>query len=131
MEAIQQVIQTTKGGRCINTSYIERLNATFGSKLACLGRRTRNLARTQTFVSAGRWLVGVSYNLCCTADALREEAVVGAALKWDERTPAMAAGIPDHCWTLREMLSYQVPPAPWVAPKRRGRPPKPKLEWAL
>ncbi len=28
-------------------------------------------------------------------------------------------------WRMRELLQYQVPLAPWVAPKRRGRPPKP------
>ena len=36
----------------------------------------------------------------------------------------MAAGLTDHCWTLQEVLSYQVPLPAWVAPKRRGRPPK-------
>jgi hypothetical protein len=44
-----------------------------------------------------------------------------------ERTPAMAAGLTDHPWTMEELLRYQVPPARWVAPpppKRRGRPPE-------
>jgi hypothetical protein len=36
----------------------------------------------------------------------------------------MASGLTDHLWSLAELLSYKVPPAPWVEPKRRGRPPR-------
>ena len=38
------------------------------------------------------------------------------------QTPAMAAGITDHCWTVRELLSCRVPPPRWTPPKQRGRP---------
>src|SRR5438105_6397014 len=37
-------------------------------------------------------------------------------------TPAMAAGITDHCWTMQELLSFHVPLPRWAPPKRRGRP---------
>jgi transposase len=30
----------------------------------------------------------------------------------------------DHQWTMRELLTYQVPPPAWAPPKRPGRPPK-------
>jgi hypothetical protein len=40
----------------------------------------------------------------------------------------MAAGLTDYRWTLRELLLLKVPLPPWVAPKRRGRPPKQKLQ---
>jgi hypothetical protein len=36
----------------------------------------------------------------------------------------MAAGLSDHIWTVSELLSYKVAPAPWIEPKRRGRPRK-------
>ena len=39
-----------------------------------------------------------------------------------QTTPAMAAGITDHCWTIYELLSFHVPLSRWVPPKRRGRP---------
>ena len=52
-------------------------------------------------------------------------ATTGAAATWVERTPAMAAGLTDHRWTMAELLHSHVPLAPWVAPKRRGRPPQP------
>jgi hypothetical protein len=51
--------------------------------------------------------------------------------KWREQTPAMAAGLTDPRWTLRELLLLKIPLPPWVAPKRRGRPPKQKLQPAM
>ncbi len=44
--------------------------------------------------------------------------------QWHERTPAMAAGLADHPWTIGELLRFQIPLPRWVPPKRRGRPPK-------
>jgi transposase-like protein len=47
-----------------------------------------------------------------------------ASLGHGERTttPAMATGITDHCWSVRELLSYHVPSPRWTSPKHRGRP---------
>jgi hypothetical protein len=39
-----------------------------------------------------------------------------------QMTPAMAAGITDHGWTMQERLSFRVPWSRWGPPKRRGRP---------
>jgi hypothetical protein len=36
----------------------------------------------------------------------------GSAQRWQSRTPAMAAGLTDHVWTLREVLLFRVPPWP-------------------
>ena len=121
--AIAAALAATHGGTVINTAYIERLNATFRAHLTPLVRRGRALARTTTVLTAGMSLVGCAYNLCWTHDSLRDVAPPGAATKWAERTPAMAAGLTDHCWTMTELLHYQVPLPAWVAPTRRGRPP--------
>ena len=118
------MLTATRTGAMINTAYIERLNATFRSRLSCLTRRGRAIAQTQVLVSGGMWLVGGSYNFCTWHASLRERAPSGASQKWKERTPAMAAGLTDHCWTLKEFLLYRVPPPLWVPAKRRGRPPK-------
>jgi len=122
--SILRVLAATRTGAMINTAYIERLNATFRSRLSCLTRRGRAIAHTQVLVSAGMWLVGGSYNFCTYHASLRERGPSRARSKWKERTPAMAAGLTDHRWTLKELLLSQVPPPAWVAPKRRGRPPK-------
>ncbi len=113
----------TGGGNVINTAYIERLNATLRSRLVGLVRRTRSLARRQElFEAGGSGLVGASYNCCTAHHSLRVEPSGGH--EGVERTPAMAAGLTDHIWSIAELLSYQVPLPEWVAPKRRGRPPK-------
>lgn len=118
------MLTITATGNGIHTAYIERLNATFRSHLTPLVRRGRAIAHTRATLEAGMWLVGVSYNLCWPHDSLRLPAPAGCGRKWLERTPAMAAGLTDHPWMLRDVLLYHVPLPAWVAPKRRGRPPK-------
>jgi transposase-like protein/IS1 family transposase len=105
-------LQTTQGGGHLNTAYIERLNATFRSRLGCLVRKTRSLARRQTLIHTGVYLVGAVYNFCAIHDSLSQESL---------RTPAMAAGITDHPWSVKELLCFRVPPPRWQPPKRRGR----------
>jgi len=123
-EAIAAVLEATGTGHGIHTAYIERLNATFRSCLAPLVRRGRAIAHKVATLTAGMYLVGGAYNFCWPHASLRVLAPAGTGRKWQERTPAMAAGLTDHCWTLRELLSYQVPLPAWIPPKRRGRPPK-------
>ncbi len=121
--AIAAALAATHSGTVLNTAYIERLNATFRAHLVPLVRRGRALARSQTVLTAGMYLVGCAYNLCWGHDSLRLAAAPGAAAKWADRTPAMAAGLTDHPWTMGELLHYHVPLPAWVPPKRRGRPP--------
>lgn len=130
-ETIAAVLAATHSGTGINTASIERLNATFRASLAPLVRRGRAIAHTEAALTAGMWLVGGAYNFCWLHQRLRLAAPAGAPWKWHERTPAMAAGLTDHRWTMLELLRYQVPPPVWVAPKRLGRPPKRALQPAM
>ena len=122
-QAIATVLTATGTGTGINTAYIERLNATFRATLSPLVRRGRALVRSAEALAGGMYLVGCAYN-CWEHDSLRMTAAPGERLKWRARTPAMAAGLTDHRWTMRELLSYPIRLPPRVAPKRRGRPPK-------
>jgi hypothetical protein len=124
LAAIEAVLESTGGGKGINTAYIERLNATFRGALAMLVRRGRAIAHKQVVLTAGMYVVGCAYNFCWYHASLRVAAPAGAGRKWEPRTPAMAAGLTDHPWTMWELLGYKVPLPAWVAPKRRGRPPK-------
>lgn len=124
LAGIEAVLTATATGTVINTAYIERLNATFRAHLAPLTRRGRAIARTEAALTAGMWLVGTAYNFCWPHDSRRLLAGPDAPRKWHERTPAMAAGLADHPWTLGELLHCQIPLPRWVPPKRRGRPPK-------
>lgn len=123
-EAITAVLAATGTGHSIHTAYIERLNATFRSALAPLGRRSRAIAHKGDTLTAGMYLVGCAYNFCWTHHSLRVLAPAGTGRKWQVRTPAMAAGLTDHPWTMHELLRYQVPLPAWIPPRRRGRPPK-------
>ncbi len=124
--AIAAVPRATGTGTGINTAYVERLNATFRGAMTPLVRRGRALARTEETLQAGMFLVGRASNFCWEHESLRLGTARAGGRKWRGRTPAMAAGLTDHPWTMTELLSHRVPPSPGVALKRRGRPPKPK-----
>ena len=98
----------------INTAYIERLNATFRQRLNCLARRTRTLARTTQTVHAAMFLLGCVYNFCTPHHSLSLT---------EPLTPAMAAGIANHIWSIDELLHFKIPTV-YLPIKRRGRPPK-------
>src|SRR5262249_58137910 len=70
-EQIQEQLRKTKTGRQINTSYIERLNATFRAGLAALVRRGRALVRQEGTLEKGMYLVGCVYNFCTEHKSLR------------------------------------------------------------
>jgi IS1 family transposase len=118
---VEKLRYRSQGDGVINTAYIERLNATFRERLSSLTRRGRALARQTCTLRHGMYLIGTVYHFCTPHASLRltKTAAGGACV---ERTPAMAARITDHCWSVRELLSFHVPPPRWTPPKRRGRP---------
>ena len=92
-QTIRRLLDVTQGvGTTINTAYIERLNATFRAHLACFARRTRCPARRLQTVGERLFLVGCLYNFCSFHASL------------DNRTPAMAAGLTDHRWSLEDFF---------------------------
>jgi transposase-like protein len=111
---VETLRRRAQGAGVINTAYIERLNATFRERLAPLARRCRALARHTLTLRHGMYLIGAVYNFC-TPHASLAHAGRGT-------TPAMAAGITDHCWSVQELLSFHVPPPRWTPPTQRGRP---------
>jgi transposase-like protein len=117
--AIQEVLQRTRTGSQINTSYIERLNATFRANLHGLVRRGRALLHEPERLQAGLYLLGCAYNFCWEHDSLRERAQPGCVHKWVGRTPAQAAGLTDRRWTMRQLLEKRLPPAKWKAPRKK------------
>ena len=127
-DAVADLLQRSQGAGVINTAFIERLNATFRQLLSPLARRTRTLARQTDTLQAGMFLVGTVYNLCTDHQSLRLKLWIGpSGYRWVQRTPAMAAGLTQHRWSVGEVLWFKVPPSPFVPPKRRGPKPKPRL----
>ena len=118
---VRLLLEQSQGGGSINTAYIERLNATFRARLVNLVRRGRALARQAATLYNGMYLIGTVYNFCTYHKSLRLPGLIGGH-KWLPRTPAMAAGLTNHCWSVEELLNFPVPLPRWTPPKRRGRP---------
>ena len=111
---VETLRRRSQGEGVINTAYIERLHATFRERLASLTRRGRALARRTLTLQQGMYVIGTVSNFCTPHASLAQAG--------GQTTPAMAAGITDHCWSVRELLSYHVPPPRWTPPKQRGCP---------
>ena len=117
LEQASRLLQASQGGTVLNTAFIERLNGTMRERLAALTRKCRYAARRLEALSNGMYLIGCTYNVCWPHHELSKTSHMGCAC-----TPAMASGLTDHIWSVGEVLTYKVAPAPWVELKRRGRP---------
>ena len=108
------LVAATQGQGGLNTAYIERLNGTFRSRWAGLARRSRRLGRDAGRLDTAMYLSGTVYNFCTWHASL-------TTAMGEPRTPAQAAGLTDHQWTVSELLHYPIPLPRWQPPKRRGR----------
>ena len=52
------------------------------------------------------FLMGSVYNFCSYHKSLRLPGFIGGH-KWIPRTPAIAAGLTDHIWTVKELLFFE------------------------
>jgi IS1 family transposase len=103
----------------INTACIERVNGAIRQHMAAVGRRVITLCKGEAGVGQPWVLYQMYHNFCLPHAALRQSLPhreptygSGSAKRWRPRTPAMAAGLTEHVWTLREVLRFRVPPWP-------------------
>jgi IS1 family transposase len=106
--------------RTINTSFVERDNLTQRQQNRRLTRRTNGFSKDITWLEKQVWLSLAYYHLILPHARLRTPLPTpeptlgtGSPRRWRPLTPAMAAGITDHLWTVRELLSYRVSPLYW------------------
>jgi IS1 family transposase len=106
----------------INTAFIERANLSIRQHVAAVGRRVTTLCKHEAGLRQQLALYHMYYNFCLPHTSLRQPLPLpkptngtGSAKQWRPQTPAMAAGLTDHVWTLREMLLFRVPPWPQPA----------------
>jgi IS1 family transposase len=118
--AVEQVLAAC--GWQINTAFIERLNLSMRQHVAAIGRRVTTLCKHEDGIRQQLALYHVYYNFCLPHASLRVPLPqllptkgTGSAKQWRPSTPAMAAGLTDHVWTLREVLLFRVPPWPQPA----------------
>src|SRR6266487_4962521 len=110
----EKLLMQSQGGSVLNTAFIERLNGTFRERLASLTRKSRHAARRLRALETSMYLIGCSYNFCFAHHELSKPSHVGSPC-----TPALAAGLSDHLWSIWELFTYRIAPPPWVEPKRR------------
>ena len=115
--AVDQVL--TACGWQINTAFIERLNLSRRQRVAAMGRRSATPCKREEGLRQQLSLFQAYHNFVLPHASLRQalaEPVAthgkGSAKVWRPRTPAMAAGLTDHVWSLREVLLFRVPPWP-------------------
>ena len=106
----------------INTAFIERLNLSLRHHVAAVGRRVTTLCKGEEGLQQQLALYQTYYNFCLPHASLRQSLPqplatngTGSARQWRPCTPAMAAGLTDRVWTLREVLLFRVPPWPQPA----------------
>jgi hypothetical protein len=117
LEAVQQVLAAC--GWQINTAFVERLNLTMRQHVAAVGRRVSTLCKDEDGLRQQLALYHTYYNFCLPHTSLCQPLLQhlptngsGSAKQWRPCTPAMAAGLTDRVWTLREVLLFRVPPWP-------------------
>jgi hypothetical protein len=115
--AIEQVLAGC--GWKINTAFVERLNLDLRQRVAAIGRRVNTLCQGEDGLQQQLALFHAYHNFVLPHASLRQPLQApeatngrGSAKVWQAWTPAMAAGLTDHVWTLQEVLLYRVPPWP-------------------
>jgi IS1 family transposase len=117
LERVEKVLSAC--GRKINTAFVERLNLDIRQRVAAVGRRVNTLCQGTEGLRHQLTVYHTYYNFCLPHSSLRQPVPVpevtngsGSAKRWRPCTPAMAAGLTDHVWTLQEVLMFRVPPWP-------------------
>jgi IS1 family transposase len=102
MAAVQAAVARSKVSRWINVSFLERQNATDRHHNARKVRKTYTFSKDWRVHEAMTYFTMYSYNFCWPVRTLTERDDGGHLRR---RTPAMAAGLADHVWTMREWIT--------------------------
>ncbi|HMB04678.1 MAG TPA: hypothetical protein VKP69_13170, partial [Isosphaeraceae bacterium] len=87
--------------------FVERHNGTDRHQNSRKHRKTYGFSKDIEVHHAASYFIGYSYNFCWCGRTLR---VRGEDGSWQQRTPAMAAGLTGHVWSLWEGITYPARP---------------------
>jgi len=99
-----ECLQQLNFNEIIQTAFIERINLTIRQCIAPLQRKTWSLAKSQHGLLFHVHWWQAFYHFARPHQSLRQR-VPGLTRRYQPRTPAMAAGLTDHVWSMRELLS--------------------------
>ena len=94
-----------------STSLIERTHLTMRLFNGRLVRKTLAFSKEVDVYRASAAWEDLVYNLARAHRSLRVQAVDDPKRKWKKRSPAMASGLTDHIWTIKELLKTVASPA--------------------
>src|SRR5438105_4545880 len=97
--AVQAALDNSSVSGSVNTAYVERQNGTDRNRNARKVRKTYCFSKDWDIHEAVGYFTLYSYNFCWPVRTLRQPGRDG---RWRPRTPAMAAGLTDHVWTLTQ-----------------------------
>ena len=92
-----------------HTAYVERTNLTSRQMNGRLVRKTLSYSKHLTALNAACMWEDWVYNLTRSVNTLSVPVQSGQQ-RWERQTPAMAAQLTDHIWTIKELLMAVVPP---------------------
>jgi len=89
--------------KVVNTVFVERHNGSDRNRNRRKVRKTCCFSKDWDVHEAMTYFTMYSYNYCWPVRTLR---VKVAENQYEQRTPAMVAGLTDHIWTTKEWVSY-------------------------
>jgi hypothetical protein len=95
-----------------STSYIERTHLTMRLFNGRLVRKTLAFSKDVGVYRASAAWEDLIYNLARPVKTLRLEVFGDPKRRWKPRSPAMASGLSNHIWTVKELLKTVVSPLP-------------------
>ena len=101
--AVASALAASSVSRSVNTCFVERHNGTDRNRCSRKARKSYAFSKDWDVHRAASVFSYFSYNFCWPVRTLRVKDEHG---RWHKRTPAMAAGLTDHVWSLDQWLTY-------------------------
>lgn len=114
----EAALKTSPVSHTINTYGVERNNLTVRQHSRRMGRKVNAFSKDLDFLEHQLTLAFAYYHFVVPHRGLRQrlprsiltKGPRATRKKWKSVTPAMAADLTDHVWTMDELLSFRVPP---------------------
>lgn len=107
--SVAAALNASSASNTVNTSFVERHNATDRHRNARKARKTYRFSKDWLIHEAVGYFTYYTYNFCWPVRTLAQELEdPHSNTKRKPRTPAMAAGLTDHVWPLQEWLEYPI-----------------------
>lgn len=102
-ERLKEALSLSSIHHTVNTSYIERFNGTDRHRNSRKARKTYRFSKDWDQHNASTYFTVYSANFCCPVYSLRQPTGEGT---YRPQTPAMAAGLTDHIWSMEEWCTF-------------------------